>query len=292
MSKNSESWPNFFIVGAPRAGTTSLYDMLNRTKGVYMSPVKEPHYFSRIDESILYPVPIRNKKKYLDLFQNVKDEKAMGEGSTSYIGDPYSHQLIHQVVPDAKIIMILRDPVNLAYSRYMFRLGYGKTYSFADAIKDALENRDDYRKGITVNAGYYSAQVKRYLDTFGQRQLKVLIFEEFVVNPQSIVKQVLEFLGVNAKLPETLELVHNTMTEPRGHLSTLLLQNENIRKFARKFIPENISEFTVRKILGEKIPKPKIPEKERLFLQKLYHDDVKKLETILNRKFPWPNFQN
>lgn len=74
-----EKWPNFFIVGAPRCGTTSLYEYLKQTPGIYMSTVKEPHYFSQsIDPALLYRTPIRDKKKYLALFQKATNEKAIG----------------------------------------------------------------------------------------------------------------------------------------------------------------------------------------------------------------------
>jgi len=284
-------WPNFFIVGAPRAGTTTLYDILNRTPEVYMSQIKEPHYFSKINKSKLYPPPIRNKEKYLALFRNVKDEKAIGEASTSYIGDPYSPKLIHDIIPDARIIMILRDPINLAYSWYLFRVGYGKTYSFAEAIQESLENPEDYTKRVTISSGYYSSQVKRYLDTFDEEKLKVLIFEEFIEDLQRTVKQVFTFLGVKEDPPEYRKLIHNIITEPRGKISISLLQNQTIKKFVRKVIPEDISEFTVRKILGKKISKPKMSEKDRLFLKNHYKDDVKELEGILKHKVPWPNFK-
>jgi len=99
-----EKWPNFLIVGAPRAGTTTLYDFLKRTDGIFMPSRKEPHYFSSIESSYLYPPPIRNQKKYLALFKKVKGEKAIGESSTSYLWDPNSPKLIHGVIPNAKIM--------------------------------------------------------------------------------------------------------------------------------------------------------------------------------------------
>ena len=99
-----EKWPNFFIVGAPKCGTTSLYEYLKKIPGIYMSPTKEPYYFCQtlIPENH-YIEPIRDKEKYLKLFAGVKDEKIIGEGSIWYLSDPNSADLIHQKIPDARI---------------------------------------------------------------------------------------------------------------------------------------------------------------------------------------------
>jgi len=166
-----EKWPNFLIVGAPRAGTTSLHNFLKRTEGVFMSPRKEPHYFSSIESSYLYPPPIRDKKQYLALFNKIKGEKAVGEASTSYLWDPNAPKLIHEVIPNAKIIVSLRDPVERAYSHYLLRLSYGrKTYSFSEAIREALKPNVDYYTGIIVRGGWYHKEVKRYLSFFWIRE--------------------------------------------------------------------------------------------------------------------------
>ena len=102
-----ERWPNFFIVGAPRCGTTSLYEYLNHTPGIFMSKVKEPNYFSvSVTPKIKLSQLIQDKKQYLSLFKDVKDEIAIGEASVPYLWDPKAPLLIHEAIPDARIIMI------------------------------------------------------------------------------------------------------------------------------------------------------------------------------------------
>ena len=112
-----ERWPNFFIVGAPKAGTTSLHEYLSNIPGIFMSAEKEPNYFSMtvISKDDQSANPIRDKKKYLELFKNAKDEKIIGESSPNYLSDPEAPNLIHQVSPDAKILISLRDPVEQAF---------------------------------------------------------------------------------------------------------------------------------------------------------------------------------
>ena len=114
---NKEIWPNFLIVGAQKSGTTSLFHYLRRHPKIFLSPIKEPAYFSKYRGS----VPFKNKKptkeQYLELFQNVKDESAIGEVSTPYLFDQDSATNIYKTIPNAKIIIILRDPTERAYSR-------------------------------------------------------------------------------------------------------------------------------------------------------------------------------
>ena len=122
-----EKWPNFFIVGAPKAGTTSLYEYLKNIPGIYMPPIKETHYFSRIivPDTISHFHPIRDKNEYLSLFENVTDEKIIVDDSPSYLADPEAPKLIHEIVPHARILMSLRDPVERAFSGYLPRVRRG-----------------------------------------------------------------------------------------------------------------------------------------------------------------------
>jgi len=282
-----EKWPNFFIVGAPRAGTTSMYEFLKRTPGVYMSAIKEPHYFSRFKPQYMYGNPIRDKKKYLSLFKDVKNEVAIGEASTSYLWDSEACTEIHKVIPNARIVIMLRDPVKRSFSHYLMRVGGGQTLSFSDIIKLSLNaSSQDYYTSIIVNGGFYADQVKRYLDIFGHSKVKIIIFEEFIKNPKKIVNELLEFLEVNSKVPDNISTIHNEFTVPRGKTITSLLKNRFIRKIGER-VPVTYYEPFVKKILGKKIPKPKISLEDRVFLEDLYKKDIQKLKIILGLELPW-----
>jgi len=287
MKKLSVKLPNFFIVGAPRAGSTSLYDFLKRTKGIYMSPRKEPNYLSRIDATFLSPPPIRNEKKYHELFKRVKDEKAIGEASPIYLRDPESPHLIKELVANPKIVIILRNPVERAYSQYLLRMSNGMTYSFSEAIKVALNSENDDFKARIINGGMYYEQVKRYVETFGTENVKVVIFEEFIKDPQKIVQQIIDFLEIDSKAPNTIDLPHNLLTKPRNRLASSLLQNQTLRQIGRRIIGQSVGDIIVKKILGKKISKPKMNDKDRKNLKKLYEKDIQNLEAFLGIVFPW-----
>ena len=287
-----ERWPNFFIVGAQRCGTTSLYEYLKQTPGIYMSPVKEPNFFSRIDPVYLTPSSIRDKKKYLALFKKVNNEIAIGEASPTYLQDPQAAKLIHDTVPNARIIVMLRDPVERSFSHYLIRKGLGmETLPFRDAIKKALNSQDEYSRRV-VEASFYSQQVKTYLDTFGKNLVKIIIFEEFVKDVRSVVKDVLEFLQVNAEPPESIGEVHNPFNVPRGSFATFVLRSRFMLKIGANLVPHAMGSFLVRNVLKKKETKPELSQEDRIFLEEIYCNDVKKLREILGRPIPWSLVKN
>ena len=284
-----EKWPNFFIVGAPRAGTTSLYEFLKNTPGIYMPKKKEPGHFCNVNKK---SNPFSKKEKYLDLFSKVKNETAIGEASTAYLWDPESPKLIHQVVPKAKIIIMLRDPINRAFSHYLMRIGSGEMRPFSKVIQAALiAPVEDYYTHIITNGSFYSEQVKRYQNIFGKDNVKIIMFEEFVANTKKIVKEVLEFLEINEEPPEIDNLIHNEFTIPRGKMVKSLLQTDTAKKISH-LLPKYYSEPIVKMGLSKKSVKPKILPEDVLLLKNVFKEDVKKLESVLGRKLPWKNFQD
>jgi len=289
-----ETWPNFFIVGAPKAGTSSLYEYLRKIPGIYMSPVKEPKYFSKMADYYNDPhsTKIQDKKKYLDLFSKVKDEKIIGEASPSYLRDPDAPKLIHEISQEARILISLRDPVERIFSSYLMAKRRGKTKTlFHEGVQDALNTKmDSSQKGFIINAGLYTENVKSYLETFGEKQVKIIIFEEWILEPKKTIEEILMFLGVNYNLDDFKEEVYNPFGVSRGTVATSVLANPQINKMANKIISSGTKKFLKEKLLTKKIPKPKMDEKDRDILINFYREDVMKLQSLLGRALPWSNF--
>ena len=288
-----EKWPNFFIVGAPKAGTTSLYEYLKKIPGVYMSPVKEPNYFSVNTIPENFPKrPIRDKKKYLNLFEKVKDEKIVGEASPPYLSDPDVPKLIHEIIPSARILISLRDPVERLFSHYLMlaRSGYMKS-SFLEELKKELRRRTaNSIPHLRFEMGLYSENVKKYLDTFGSKQVKILIFEEWVSDPKATIEEILRFLGLNQIITDFESEAHNPYVAVRGPLAQQILVSKTVSKITKNIIPRSARAFIRDTFFLKKRPKPKMDQESKEILVKFYHDDVQKLQTILGRKLPWPNF--
>jgi len=285
--------PNFFIVGSPKSATTSLHEYLKNIPGIFMSPLKEPNYFSR--KTILHDArikPIRDKKKYLALFEDVTDEKIVGESSTTYLEDEDVPSLIHEEVPEARILICLRDPVVRAFSEFlMLRKMDVVNSSFHEDIQKALLNKESrFGNSRRLKSGLYSESVKRYLEIFGPKQVKIIIFEEFIKNPKFFLEQIIKFLELSSSFVKFEDEPHNAFSEYRGKISKKILTNSKITKIGVKIISPSIRKFLRFKLLEKRINKPKMETNERQFLIKFYRDDVNKLKEILGRELPWSNF--
>lgn len=288
-----ETWPNFFIVGAPKAGTTSLYNYLNKVHGIYMSPIKEPNYFSCNTVPDDHPIcPIRNKNKYLALFKKATNENLIGEGSVAYFNDPESPKLIHQTIPKALILISLRDPVERVYSDYLMNVRMGWiTSTFHEVIHiDSEHRKKNVNSLFSLGTSLYSSHVKRYFDTFSKKQVKILMFEEFIQNPKETLNALLISFGLNQHFDGYEEEIFNPYQEVRGPIAQYIL-SPKIGRFAERVIPSAVRKFVRKNFLLKKVPKPQMNQEDKLFLQNFFRDDVRKLENLLKRKFPWPNFQ-
>lgn len=294
--KAKEIWPNFFIVGAQKAGTTSLYFYLKKIPGVYMSPLKELFYFAPHAVQNSIADVITDKKEYLKLFENAGGYTAVGEATPFYLCDTDSPKLIHQTVPHARIIMILRDPVERAYSNYLMKKKYsGMKTSFYDELMRDYKSQEKLfgRSPMYVEFGMYYEQVKRYFDIFGRKQVKVIIFEEFVRHPEQTVNEILAFLGVNYTVTKIKEQ-YNPYSVPRSTLALWVfaffrwLRARNIKFYKiLTLLPDSLVESLPEKILFKRKQKPKIDPKAVKFLKEIYRDDVIRLESLLGQSLPW-----
>jgi hypothetical protein len=290
--EQQEKWPNFFIVGAPRCGTTSLYSYLKEVPGVYMPRVKEPFYFSpNLVQGWHHPERmVTDKEQYLGLFKNAKGYIAVGEASPSYLWDPDSPKLIHEAVPHARIIILLRDPIDRAYSHYLLHMktwAPARRSSFADHL-----TRGDISQ-LDLQFGMYYEQVKRYLEIFGTEQVKVIIFEEFIQHLEQTVNEVLSFLGINYTVDAMRLKEDNAYSVPRSPLSLWVyaffrwLRARGINTSRIRILVGDSAILVLEKSLLKGTEKLRIEAKAEEFLRQLYYDDVIRLQSLLGRPLPW-----
>lgn len=224
----STTKPNFFIVGKPKSGTTALNAMLNQHPDIYMSPVKEPHHFHRdkieicLQRNMGYKgLPYKDRENYLELFRGVQTERIVGEASTGYLYSREAASAIREFNPDARIVMIFREPVDFLQAWH------------SQLLRSANEIEADFGKALLLEAGRkrgenipstvsypdhlfymeqtrYAEQAERFLHEFGRAQTKIFFYEDFRKNNASIYSEVLEFLGVDARFkPEVMKLQAN-----------------------------------------------------------------------------------
>jgi hypothetical protein len=289
--------PNFFIVGARKCGTTSLYFYLKKIPGVYMSPVKELFFFApHAVQTDAFDV-IRDKKEYLRFFEKARGYIAVGEATPIYLWDLDSPKLIHQAVPNARIIILLRDPIERAYSQYLRVIKYsGMKASFYDELMRDYKSQEKLygTSQLYVEMGMYYEQVKRYFDIFGREKVKVIIFEEFIQHKEQTVNEVLAFLGVNYAVTAAIRGHYNPDSVPRSPLSRWIfaffrrLRARNIKFYKiLALLPDSLVQLALEKILFKRTQKPNMEPEAFKFLQEIYHDDVLRLESLLGRSLPW-----
>jgi GrpB-like predicted nucleotidyltransferase (UPF0157 family) len=206
--------PDFFLVGAPRCGTTSLYSYLRQHPQIHVSVHKEPHFFG----SDLTPLPgaIRDESLYLALFAGAGEHRRAGEGSVHYLSSQRAPLEIRAYAPAARILIVLREPVAMAHSLYSLftRTGNEELPTFAEALAAEPERRAGRRmpagvyfpEGLLYTEGArYAGKVERWLEVFGREQVHCILFDDLVRDTAGVYRRALEFLGVDRDFAAELE---------------------------------------------------------------------------------------
>jgi Sulfotransferase domain len=288
-------WPNLFIAGAPRCGTSSLHAYLRTVPGIFMSRIKEPNFFSRSVIGERHPMvkPIRSEKKYLKLFSDAGDAKVIGEATPFYLEDPEAPGLIDRTVPEAKVIVTLRDPVERLFSHYlMMRNNQQARGSLMDEILRglALQGKSRNLAVLSPSTGLYSRQIERYRRVFGDRRFKIIILEEWRQNVPRAVRHILDFLEIEGDPGNDPLPPQRGYSEARGPLVRFLFGNRTISRVAENLVPFRLRKRVRSAILVRHAPKPVMEREAREFLIGYYWEDVRRLEKLLGRRLPWRNF--
>jgi len=280
--------PNFFIVGAPKAGTTSLYRYLSEHPQVFMSKPKEVNFFSceEIEKQGLYynSFKVHTIDEYERLFNNADGKKTVGEASVSYLFYPNTPLKIKNLIPNAKIIILLREPVERAYSHYLM----DKRLGLVDLDFDEIVYKKKKHKFLDlyyqqyIELGLYFEQVFRYLSTFGENQVKIYLFDDIKNNLPKVLEDLFGFLEIDANLKIDPNKKYNTFSMPKNNFIILLYSSNIIRKIFNTIIPVSMKE-NVMNIFFEKVKKPKMNLETIRHLKKFYKSDLMKLENLIKK---------
>ena len=252
--------PNLFIVGAPKSGTTSLYAYLESHPNVFMSPVKEPFYFSPDVEGSLrrpYHYP-DDEAAYLALYDEATDQRYRGEASTNYLVSHQAAGLVHDFSPDSKIIAMLRNPVDLMYALHNERVSNGAEpiIDFGEAVKA----EDDRRAGRRLPEHFNSLgavyadnaklgeQLKRWLDEFGRERVHVIVFGDFGRDTPGEFKRVLEFLDIDPSYkPDSFE-ARNSSNRRRAGAVRKMVDSGPAQAMRHRVLPAVVGEKTTYRL--------------------------------------------
>ncbi|MEM6890618.1 MAG: sulfotransferase [Pseudomonadota bacterium] len=197
--------PDFFIVGAPKAATSSLHLFLNKRSDVFMCSPKEPHFFSTDLPGL---AEVKTREAYDALFESAEAHMQLGEASAFYLRSTDAAANIHKANPDARIVMSLRNPVSASMSWYhQLRDGFREDQTGFEASWDlqaprAAGDRHPPYCPEPAQLQYlelydYAPQIARYLDIFRRDQIEIFRFEQIKADPVAVAAELQQFLGLS-----------------------------------------------------------------------------------------------
>tara|TARA_B100000609_G_C17118578_1_gene383664 strand:- start:64 stop:918 length:855 start_codon:yes stop_codon:yes gene_type:complete len=273
---------NLFIVGTPKAGTTSLYHYLNEFPEILMSNKKEPDFFSdkEIQEQGLYygTSRINTLSKYNRLFSGWTDESIIGEASVSYLFYPIVPERIKIYNDNSKIIIMLRNPVDRAFSHYLMDYRLGLT---SNSFEEEFDNKESLNFQQYFLLGNYFHQVKRYLDIFGKQNVHIIFYSEFKDNTENELKKTISFLGINTDFRVDFNKIHNSFSMPKNNFIKMIYSIVWLRKILSLLFPVSLLRH-IKTVLFYEGNKPKLSERTRELLCKYYLSDIENLEELLS----------
>ena len=280
MIKNIK--PNLFIIGAPKSGTTFLYNKLQSLADFYFTDIKELNYFSfdEIVESKSYynDYKVKEIEKYLKFYKNIANQKYIVDTSVSYFSYPKTADNIYNFNPDSKIIAILRNPIKRAFSHYLMdvRMGHANL-----KFKEYIENKDDYQAHYHqyINNSIYYTNISRYIQKFGKENVLVLILEDI----ESELPKLFDFLKVeDSSLKIDTDEKINANKKPKNFVSKFFQNNRRLAQKLKKYIPNSLVHF-YKKYFYEKADKISITEEEFQICRNLLSQEVSELSKLLNK---------
>lgn len=227
--------PNLFILGAGKCGTTSLHHALSGHPQVHMARVKEPSFFSSGFQVVANPI------EYFNLFPESEGKRLYGEASHVYFSAPEAAPVLRQLFPDARFLLIVRDPVQRAHSLYQHMRRYGHehlaTFEKALAAEDARFASPRFRANcpqyfwnfMYVRSSLYDVQLRRYLDLFPRRQFFVLTLGEWSAEPERRLGEICRFLEVDENASMDVAPQNQAETAPPLAAATRTALDERFR---------------------------------------------------------------
>lgn len=306
MHQNSKV--GLFIVGAAKAGTTALQKNLAKHPGLYFSPVKEPHFFSddidtghfRADfrkrtqldiEHYLRqsPLPkrhqayIRSEGQYQALFREARPGQVLAEASASYLWSENAARNIQVYNPEARVIILLRNPVERAFSHYLMdlRMGFVNEGFLPALTRDMNQEKRLWGKSsLYVDLGLYFDQVKRYMELIPHSQVLILKHEDLVHRALMTGRTIAQFIGIDiAHLPDLTEM-HNRAALPRTSLMTKMSNHPFVQRMSDKTWLRSAKPI-LSKLVFRKESLPMLSQNERTTAFNYFQEDIEKLEQLL-----------
>lgn len=302
--------PNFFLIGASKSGTTSIYHYLNQHPEIFMCPEKEPSFFLFPNDTPQLVLPeglmsssfrknIKNtprvfptRDEYMAMFKDVRGERIIGEASPDYLIGSETPRAIFEFAPGARIMVILRNPFDAAYSEFLMNQRDGEFIegvTFLEVLKAEDLSDDDLQKlPKFIRTRFYHTHIKRYLDFFPREQIRFFLFED-LDNTEKLLNEVFEFLEVSTEVEIDFSLKYNAGSVQKVNPRLEALSGKVpplLKNSLKKLLPTSLYTWYWNRRLGvhqtEKKP-VECPEEAREYLLPVFTPVIQELEGLIER---------
>lgn len=292
--------PTFLVIGAPKAGTTSLHRYLNQHPEVFMSAVKEPHAFlpERVWRGWCGPGDqastseyIADPAQYEALFRDARHEQARGESSVFYYLYPELIPVIREALPDVRIVALLRDPVRRAFSNWLHLRRDKREPESRFGAALAME-RDRLASGWRPFWGYehqgrYAQHLGPWLDAFGDR-MHVMVLEDLKEEPVAQMQELFRFLGVDADFVPDTRARYNISGQVRSdRIRKRLIRRRPLGGLTRYLLPHGTRRWIGYRLQRLNTRYPEVDDASRTSLTDALGPDTAALEARVGRRMPW-----
>jgi hypothetical protein len=278
--------PTFFIIGAPKAGTTSLHHYLAQHPAIQMSVNKEPRFFAGPENGVPYaPGRVDSLEDYERLFD--PDVDVRGEASTDYATHPRRTgvpERIKELVPDAKFLYLVRDPIPRTISHYRMRVAFlGERRSLQEALSDLSDPRSPY-----IWPSLYASQFERYLPHFPQERILVVDQADLLMERRATLGRIFNFLSVTDTDSSQFDEVLSSSQEWRAYSPRYQRIMERVVGPSLRWIPVGVRRSVRRsmdRILWPALETPTLGDELHARLQELYAGEVERLRALTGQRF-------
>ena len=265
-------FPNFIIIGARKAATTSIASYLKQHPELYI--IKQPRLFPKKEEVDIY-------ERYNALCKSASSEQTIGEVSSGHLHDRIIAEQIYEYMPNTKLIVILRNPADRAYSEYLMQVRDGHARK---PFETHISEKDYF-----INGSFYYKLLKPYFNLFKKEKIRIYLYDDFCKDPIHILQDIFNFVGVNNAFVPDISEKFQVKAMPKSKTGAYLLNIKNPIRSSIAFIFKLFIPFKTRQAVRKFLIKinltkaPLLPRSLRKKLIDIYRDDVLKLEELIDR---------
>ena len=266
--------PNFLIIGAAKAGTTSLYEHFRAHPAIFMPRLKEARFFNYDGRGSKVRFPVQTLEEYAALFEGVTDEQAVGEATPHYLTFPAAAGRIHALLPAARLIASLRNPVDRSYSIYQMNQ---RNHAVNEGVPYARAMQADPH----LQDGY-AAHLARFLALFPRGQLRIILLEDLEARPKATLAGLFDFLGVDPAFMPDVARVANPGGTPRVKLLHDVLANKKLIAATRSLMPEALV-APLKALRSRNLRRSPLPAADRAAATAFFRDDILRTQDLIGR---------